>query len=106
MDYRMGDSKVDFSIATRYGIGMSLTIEQELAAIKDRNARVEFDKAWEVSWTRRVFITIATYIVASVWLVLIHDTMPLLKALVPSAGYLLSTLSLPFIKEWWGKPKP
>ena len=78
-------------------------VEKEIKIIKDRNFRVEADKSWEISWTRRVFIAISTYIIASIWLVVIHDTFPLLKAFVPSAGYLLSTLSLPFIKKWWIK---
>lgn len=78
-------------------------LEKEIETIKERNFRVETDKAWEVSWVRRAFITISTYIIASIWLVLIDDTFPLLKAFVPSVGYLLSTLSLPLIKKWWSK---
>ena len=62
---------------------------------------MESDKGWETSWTRRLFITISTYVIAGVWLVMIDDSFPWLKAFVPSAGYLLSTLSLPFIKKWW-----
>lgn len=71
--------------------------------MKERNARVETDKAWEVSLGRRVFISISTYIVAGIWLNVINDSFPWLKAIVPVAGYLLSTLSLPFIKKWWVK---
>lgn len=78
-----------------------MDIEQELNLIKERNQRVEAEKAWEVSWARRIFIGIITYIVASVWLELIHDSYPWLKALVPSVGYILSTLSLPFVKQKW-----
>ncbi len=76
-------------------------IEKELQIIKDRNRRVEMDKAWEVSWTRRLFITVLTYAVASVWLVLINEAVWYLKAFVPVAGYILSTLSLPAVKRWW-----
>ncbi|HEY4494235.1 MAG TPA: hypothetical protein VJB95_02275 [Candidatus Paceibacterota bacterium] len=76
-------------------------LEEEIELINGRNLRVEGDKAWELSWARRLFITISTYIIAGVWLVIIHDTFPWLKALVPAVGYLLSTLSLPFIKKWW-----
>lgn len=78
-----------------------MDIEQEIREIKDRNARVELDKAWEVSWTRRLSIAAMTYIIASIWLNVIRDSVPLLKALIPTAGYLLSTLSLPVIKKWW-----
>ena len=76
-------------------------LEEEIELINGRNLRVEGDKALELSWARRLFITISAYIIAGVWLVIIHDTFPWLKALVPAVGYLLSTLSLPFIKKWW-----
>jgi hypothetical protein len=78
-----------------------MDIEQEIETIKQRNLRVEADKAWEVSWARRIFIAVGTYIVAGIWLVLIEDSNPWLKSFVPAIGYLLSTLSLPFIKSWW-----
>ncbi len=78
-----------------------MEIEKEIELIRQRNARVENDKAWEISWTRRLFITSSTYVIAGIWLVLIHDTYPWLKAFVPAVGYLLSTLSLPVIKHWW-----
>ncbi len=79
-------------------------LEKEIEIIKARNVKVESDKAWEVSYVRRLFIAVSTYIVASVWLVIVvKDTFPLLKAFVPPVGYLLSTLSLPFIKKWWVK---
>lgn len=75
----------------------------EINQIKQRNARVEADKQWEVSWTRRLFITAATYVIAAVWLWLIHEHLFALKALVPAAGYLLSTFSLPALKKVWMK---
>ena len=78
-----------------------MDIETEIAEIKERNRRVEIDKAWETSWTRRLFIGAATYIVASIWLVMIHDSYPWLKSFIPAIGYVFSTLSLPFIKARW-----
>ena len=78
-----------------------MNIDQEIAKINERNTRVELDKAWEVSWTRRLFIAAVTYLIAGIWLVLIDDSNPWLKAFVPTGGYILSTLSLPFIKAWW-----
>ncbi len=80
-----------------------MNIEQEIAKISERNARVELDKAWEISWTRRLFIAAVTYIIAGIWISLINDSDPWLKALVPAVGYILSTLSLPFVKTWWQK---
>ena len=77
------------------------TIEERLAVIEQRNARVENDKAWEISWARRIFIAAVTYIFAGIWLVVIADSNPWLKALVPVCGYLLSTLTIPFFKRAW-----
>lgn len=48
-------------------------------------------------------IAILTYGTASVFLWIINASYPLLSALVPAGGYLLSTLSLPRIKRWWVK---
>ena len=57
-----------------------MEIEKEIETIKERNSRVELDKAWEVSWTRRLFIAISTYVIAGAWLIVIKDSFPLLKA--------------------------
>ncbi|OGE81859.1 MAG: hypothetical protein A3E98_03160 [Candidatus Doudnabacteria bacterium RIFCSPHIGHO2_12_FULL_48_11] len=78
-----------------------MDIEKEIELIKERNHKVEADKAWEISWTRRLFIAAVTYVVAGIWLVWINDSYPWLKAFVPAVGYLLSTFSLPIIKDWW-----
>ena len=78
-----------------------MNIEKEIEIIKKRNVKVEGDKAWEVSWTRRIFIALATYIIAILWLILISENIPFLKACVPVGGYILSTLSLPLLKKWW-----
>ncbi len=78
-------------------------LEKEIATIKERNLRVEADKAWEVSAFRVVSIAVSTYIIASVVMYFIGVTNYLLSALIPTIGYLLSTQSLPFIKRWWTK---
>ncbi len=74
---------------------------EEIEILKERNRRVELDKAWETSFTRRAVIMILTYIIASFWLIHLGTEKPFLSALVPVGGYFLSTLSLPFVKEWW-----
>jgi hypothetical protein len=80
-------------------------INNDILEIKERNRRVELDKAWEVSWTRRIFIMILTFVFASLWLVLINENHVFLKAIVPVLGYLLSTLSIPQLKKIWIKAK-
>lgn len=82
-----------------------MELEKEIESIKERNRRVELDKAWELSWTRRLFIAAVTYLAAAVWLLLIREKVAWLKALVPSGAYFLSTFSLPFIRRWWGSGK-
>jgi hypothetical protein len=69
--------------------------------ILERNKRVEADKAWEVSWTRRLFIAGVTYITACIFLYVINSPNFAANAVVPAIGYLLSTLSLPWLKKWW-----
>jgi len=78
---------------------------KEIDQLKERNYRVEMDKAWETSWIRRVTIMTLTFIVASIWLLIIDETNVLLKAMVPAFGYLLSTLSIPQIKKLWMRHK-
>ena len=80
-----------------------MDIEQEILEIKTRNNRVGQDKAWELSWTRRIFIAAVTYVFAAAWLSLINEPSLWWKAFVPVAGYLFSTFSLPQIKKWWEK---
>ncbi|MEK7390813.1 MAG: hypothetical protein AAB635_01610 [Patescibacteria group bacterium] len=76
-------------------------LENEIQNLKNRNKRVERDKAWEVSWTRRVFIAALTYLIAAIWLYMIREQAIWFKAVVPTAGYILSTLTIPQLKKLW-----
>lgn len=78
-------------------------LEREVAALKERNRRVEGDKAWETSYFRVVTIAVIVYIVVAFFLYVIGVQNYLLAALVPPVGYFLSTQSLPAIKRWWVK---
>ncbi|MFA6036305.1 MAG: hypothetical protein WC759_05095 [Candidatus Micrarchaeia archaeon] len=80
---------------------MDAEMQKELQMIKIRNARVEADKAWETSSARRATIAVMTYILAVVLFIMLNAPNPFLTALVPAVAYLLSTLSLPFFKDWW-----
>lgn len=75
--------------------------EQAINEIKERNARVELDKAWETSYTRKISLTIITYIVIVIVLVVIKNDNPFINGLVPAVGYFLSTQSLQVIKKYW-----
>ncbi|MCB9810605.1 MAG: hypothetical protein H6779_02020 [Candidatus Nomurabacteria bacterium] len=76
---------------------------QSVEEILKRNSRVELDKAWETSKTRKVIIALITYFTASIFLFIIDNNAPFINAFVPTGGYLLSTLSMPLIKKWWVK---
>jgi len=78
-------------------------MEKRLAAIEERNRRVEVDKAWEVSFVRRGVISAMTYLTAGTFMAVNNFLHPWLTAIVPVCGYILSTLSLPWIKELWIK---
>jgi len=71
--------------------------------IEERNKKVEADKAWETSYTRRGLLILFTYIAIGLYLWAIGVSNPWLNAIVPSIGFLLSTLALPFFKKWWLK---
>ena len=79
-------------------------LEKEIEDIKERNKRVELDKKWETSWTRKICIMILTYIVVIVYSYVIrnYDNI-LLSSLVPVIGFTLSTLSLKYIRKMWEK---
>jgi hypothetical protein len=78
-------------------------LEKEIIMIKDRNIRVESDKAWETSWTRRLLLMIFTYLAISLYMKAISLPNPWFNAIVPSIGFLLSTLTLPSFKKLWKK---
>lgn len=80
---------------------MKQDLEQRVAAIEKRNQKVEQDKAWETSWTRRLSIGTFTYIVIAIYLLIIHNDQPFINALVPAIGFVLSTLVLKRIRDIW-----
>ena len=82
---------------------MPSKIEKEIAKIKKRNKKVEADKVWETSLTRRLLIALMTYLFIVMFLWIIDISYPWLNAIVPTLGFLLSTLSLPFVKKIWLK---
>lgn len=78
-------------------------LEKEILAIKARNKKVEIDKAWETSLSRKILLMMFTYLAIGFYLRAINIDRPWLNAIVPSIGFLLSTLTLPFFKKIWEK---
>jgi hypothetical protein len=77
------------------------SLQKEIDDIKLRNMRVEKDKAWETSITRKTSVAMLTYLTILIFFITIRIEKPLINAIVPTLGFLLSTSSLPYIKKWW-----
>lgn len=78
-------------------------LKVELDHIKERNQRVEADKAWETSWTRRLLILVLTYFVIVIFFIVVELPNPFVNAIVPAVAFLLSTMTVPLFKTWWLK---
>jgi predicted membrane-bound mannosyltransferase len=78
-------------------------LEKELKHIQERNARVERDKARETSWTRKIAIAVLTYLVIVIFFYITKLGNPRVNAIVPTIGFLLSTLSVSLVKNVWIK---
>ena len=76
-------------------------LKQKIKKIEERNARVEGDKAWETSILRILLIIVFTYVFATLYLFIADTTNPFLGAIVPCAGFFISTLTIKPIKKWF-----
>lgn len=79
------------------------TIQKDIEEIKERNRRVEKDKAWEMSLARKIIVAILTYIVVVIFFLAAGLPRPYINAIIPSLAFLLSTLTLPLLKNRWIK---
>lgn len=82
---------------------MNKSIEERIELIENRNRNVEKDKDWEISYTRKILIAIFTYLAIALYLKFIVGIDPWINAIVPSVGFLLSTLTLSYFKKLWEK---
>jgi len=81
---------------------MNITeLENRIKLVEQRNNRVELDKAWEGSLARRGLIVAFTYISIGLYMWAIGVNDPWLNAVIPSLGFTLSTLTLPYFKQMW-----
>lgn len=78
-------------------------LEKEIKEIKQRNARVEEDKEWETSDARKVIIALVTYVLIGVYMTFLGISRPWLNAIVPTTGFILSTLTLSWARSIWIK---
>jgi hypothetical protein len=80
-----------------------INLEKEIEEIQKRNKDVEMDKAWEISLFRKILIAMLTYSIIVLFFFFAQLPNPFINAIVPTLGFILSTLSLSFFKEVWIK---
>ena len=78
-----------------------VSFESRIVKIEERNKTVEFDKAWETSCTRRLLLTVFTYLALGLYMWAIDVSRPWMNSIVPAVGFMISTLTMPVIKKWW-----
>lgn len=80
-----------------------LSFEERISKIEERNIKVEANKAWEGSYLRRGIIALFTYLVMILVMNTLEVSNPFTSAIIPTMGFILSTLSLSFLKDFWIK---
>lgn len=82
---------------------MKSNLEKRIEKIEERNKKVELNKLWETSISRRFLLVLFTYLAIGIYLSAIEIKDPWLNAIVPAFAFMLSTLTLPFFKNLWKK---
>lgn len=76
-------------------------LEKDVKEIKERNKRVEVDKLWETSFTRKILLVILTYIVIVLFFFVAGLPKPFMNSIIPAMAFVLSTLTLPIFRQLW-----
>ncbi len=76
-------------------------LEAEVEEILRRNHEVEENKRWETSLFRRLSLLGLTYVCTAVVFHAIGVENYFANALIPTVGYFLSTLALPYLRKYW-----
>jgi len=82
-----------------------IDLEKKVKNIEQRNKKVESDKAWELSYTKRFLLIFFIYLSIGFYFQTIKIPQPWLNAIVPAIAFMLSTLTLPWFKKIWLKFK-
>lgn len=78
-------------------------LENRVKEMEVHNQVKDTDKAWETSLSRRGLLIIFTYLAVGVYMNAMGISNPWINAIIPSLGFLLSTLTLGFFKKLWLK---
>lgn len=78
-----------------------MNIEEEIGKIHCRNQKVEADKVWEPSGTRKIVVAAMTYFVMICVMYVLKMENPFISAIIPTLGFVLSTISAGLAKKFW-----
>lgn len=78
-------------------------LKKDIEIIRQRNKRVEADKAWETSIIRKIMVAVLTYIVIVLFFYFAGLPKPFTNSIVPAMAFVLSTMTLPVFKKLWLK---
>jgi hypothetical protein len=94
-------SAVDVSVSEPSLSARLLLLEEAVARIEARNQQVAGDKAWETSFARKALVAVLTFAFTALVFLSIGAEAPLRNAFIPMTGYVVSTLSLRWMKHRW-----
>jgi hypothetical protein len=78
-------------------------LEKKIDSILQRNHRVELEKSWETSKTRMISIAVTTFCVMAILMYVFDIEDILINASLATLGFVISSLSMSFIKKYWLK---
>lgn len=78
-----------------------MNLQERVAKIEERNKKVEAEEKWNISWTRRIIVMIFTYLSIAIYFYFVIKENPWINAIVPTVAFLLSTLTLPWVRRFW-----
>jgi len=74
-------------------------LEKSIKKLENRNKKVEADKSWETSNFRKISVAVITYLIILIIMYLLDFKDIFINALIPTFGFLLSTLSIDILKK-------
>lgn len=78
-------------------------LSSEIEKIIERNKKVEQDKAWEISWTRKIIISVLTFFFIA-WILFLTGTDEVVMwSLISTIGFIISTTALKPVRKIWEK---
>jgi len=76
-------------------------LEKSIKKLEKRNKKVEADKSWETSTFRKISVAVITYLIIVIIMYLLNFKDVFTNALIPTFGFLLSTLSIDILKKYY-----